>query len=507
MSAAMRVMTVLVVLLAVCAAPVAGSGDTLPTAKDILDRADAATGPAPPNYRETIVGTGSLGETKTATYKAGDDVRRTFARGAYHDESGTYHGESWEQDYNGLTVAVLKDPGAAAKDPITTTVTRVSQPFTAYVIAKMNRRAAGTRSYYDATTFLRRRVERVNATGTVVTTYDEFAQFGPQTLPLNWTVSSKESQLTMHYRRLDYVPDGATSADIAQTPTKRALVEFPSDLRAVDLPVKLLDHEVVVRVQIGSQIADFGLDTGAGSVVIDPDFARQVGLPLTNAQSSVVAGRFTAYTATVPELQIGPLRMHDLVVNVAPMPAAHPSGTKIVGLLGFDFLAQLGVTIDYQHGTVRVTPAEEYVPPAGPSTYGFDVRLGSKVPMITVTVGNAVAERVVLDTGGNGELLFFDFFARRYPHAFEQDLGRVDYYGVGGAFAAELFRLHDVKLGPLHFQDFRGARVPGSSYASNMDGVIGNDLLSFFTFDLDYTRGRVYLTPNDAGKKAMHPLR
>jgi hypothetical protein len=39
-------------------------------------------------------------------------------------------------------------------------------------------------------------------------------------------------------------------------------------------------------------------------------------------------------------------------------------------------------------------------------------------------------------------------------------------------------------------------RFPSSGYADNADGLIGNDLLSLFTVDLDYTGGRIYLTPN-----------
>jgi hypothetical protein len=198
--------------------------------------------------------------------------------------------------------------------------------------------------------------------------------------------------------------------------------------------------------------------------------------------------------------------MRDIAVTVGPMPIVHPDGTKSVGLLGFDFLAQLGVSIDYTRARVRVVPAADFTPPTDPSTYAFDVRLASGQPMVTASVANAVADHVLFDTGWSGQLAFFDYFTRRYPAAFKDDIGASNIYGIGGEVSAEAFRFHDVTLGHIHFQQFTGLRIPPSSYAGRADGLIGNDLLSLFNIDLDYTGGRVYLTPNENGRRTMRAL-
>jgi hypothetical protein len=69
----MRVMLALLFLLCAYLAPVPSGADDTPSAKDILARAADAGGPIPENYRETIVGTGSLGATKTIAYHIGLD--------------------------------------------------------------------------------------------------------------------------------------------------------------------------------------------------------------------------------------------------------------------------------------------------------------------------------------------------------------------------------------------------------------------------------------------------
>jgi len=130
--------------------------------------------------------------------------------------------------------------------------------------------------------------------------------------------------------------------------------------------------------------------------------------------------------------------------------------------------------------------------------------------MLTVSVENALAERTVLDTGWSGNMAFFDYFTRRYPQAFSpaEQVGSVDLAGVGGTVSADVFRLRDVSLGPLHLHDFFADRVPpGAGYNTDADGLIGNVLLAKFVVNLDYTHGAVYLTPTAQTKRELTPLK
>ena len=496
----MRVMLALLFLLCAYVAPSASSADEMPTAKEIRDRSAAAAGPVPENYRETIqIG----GDFKRVTYHLGAEQRQTFDHNGLHSEQGTYHGEAWEQGNNGLTVISEKDPGNAIKDPISTTVTHVTQPFDAYVIAELNARGAGRRTYYDSTTFQRRRVDDVSVDETTTETVDAFATFGDRTLPKRWTVISQRPHEETPYERVEYVAGVTTDADVQEPPTRRMLVEFPPGVDRVDLPITRIGNQFFVRVSVGSKLVDFALDTGSSRIVIDPELARDLGVHLINRSAQTTAQRYVGAEAIIPEMRVGSLRMHDIAVYGAPLSEGSGIDVKVLGLLGFDFLAQLGVTIDYQHNSVHVMPAEKYVPPAEQSTYPFDVRLGALVPMVTVTIPDAVAERAIIDTGCSCTFAFFDYFARRYPKAFQHGMGYSSSYGVGGRVASELFRFHEIHLGPILFNDGTGMRFSPHSYSYNADGLIGNNLLSLFTLDLDYLHGRIYLTPNAAARHAQ----
>jgi hypothetical protein len=254
-------------------------------------------------------------------------------------------------------------------------------------------------------------------------------------------------------------------------------------------------------VAIGKRNVDFLLDSGAGSIVIDPDLARDLDLQLVNPTVVTNAQSYVGYRTVVPEMRIGTLQMHDVPVSVAPISAGGPIDVKKLGILGYDFFAQLGVTIDYQHNHVHVVPSDAFVPPSDPSTFTFDVRLDSHVPMVTVTVPGAVADRTIIDTGCDCTFAFFNSFASRYPEAFGRILGATAVYGAGGRVGIAVYRFHELHMGAMRFNDASAERFPPRSYTFDADGLVGSHLLSLFTVDLDYAHSRIYLTPSVGAKR------
>lgn len=179
--------------------------------------------------------------------------------------------------------------------------------------------------------------------------------------------------------------------------------------------------------------------------------------------------------------------------------------TDPAGLLGFDFLAQLAVHIDYERRRVYARDARSYEPPRGAGVTALDVRLASGVPMVSANLGGARAERLIVDTGSASALLLFSHFARRHGEVLRLALdgavgtaGRASdaYVGVGGAFAARPYRMPFVRIGRYSLADLVADVVTSKdAYPQENDGLIGGDLLQFFTVDLDYARGRIFLRP------------
>ncbi|MDP9105258.1 MAG: aspartyl protease family protein [Candidatus Eremiobacteraeota bacterium] len=484
--------------------------DAAPDAAAIREHVRVAAA-VPPAFRRTTVTTSSDGTTKTVRYaERGDEWREVDEYGPLHTEFGRTKTTDWHQNANGQTVVDEPDPGVAATEATTTTVTRVHAPVEAWVVAELTKRGRGTRRFVDPVTWQVVRRETVTPNGTIATVYDDFRSDGGRVFAHHWTTEDGYARTKTETRVTAYDAGPVPDAAVAMPDSRRHLVTFPAGTAAVKLPAKFGRQHVIVRIMAGTRGLDFLLDTGASGITLDNEVAQQLGLTAYGKHSEVGAQRYTTGTVIVPEMRIGELAMRDVAVDMVPTLGEIEPGYKAVGLLGFDFLAELGVTIDYEKKEVTVVREPDYVAPEGNRVFALDVRIGDGVPYTNVKVNGALSERFLLDTGGAGTFMIFDAFARKHPEAlvdkgYGGDLRDVDYYGIGGRIDVRPYQLHSVKVGGLNFQDFVGFRVMSEkSYAvGDDDGLIGTDFLRLFTVGLDYANSRVYLVPNAAGRKAM----
>jgi clan AA aspartic protease (TIGR02281 family) len=465
----------------------------------------------PAAWRETIVTTSTDGLTTTVRHlHKGDDWRDIVERGPFHTEEGEVKGDAWHQNDNGQTVADQPDPGHAAPEKTTTTLTRVHAPVEAYVIAELNAHGWGDKEYVDPATWLVVRREAIGASGIVVTTYDDIRPDAGRTFAHHWITKSDYSRTTRESRITAYGADDVSADDVAMPPNRRNLVTFPNGVSSVTLPTQFGSEHVFVRVTINGRGLDFILDTGAGEITLDNEVARQLGLTAYGAHSTITAGRYTTARTIVPEMRVGQLAMKDVAVQLVPDGTNMTYGVKTVGLLGFDFLAELGVTIDYEHERVTAVPEPSYAAPEAKHVIPLDVRIGDGSPQVSAFVNGALGERFTVDTGAGGSFMIFDTFARKHPEALRDEGGGDEYAramrfnGVGGHIDTKPYQIKSLKLGPISFNDFVGYRVmSASSYEGEDDGLIGADFLKLFTVGLDYANSRLYLVPNSYGKRAF----
>ncbi|HEX3464524.1 MAG TPA: retropepsin-like aspartic protease [Candidatus Elarobacter sp.] len=508
-SRAWRLFAALIFALPLLRTP-APAAEPVPDAATIRAKVRAAVGDLPDAYRETDETTSSTGTTTVEhDFRRGKDVRFTYDAGRFHTEHGIFHAVAWHMNDNGQVVIDEPDPGEATAERVTTTVTAVHTPVEGYVIATLNARGQGTKDYVDAAAWQYVRRERIGPRGAIVATYDDIRADHGRTFAHHVHVDNGAAHTTSDLRIVEYVSGDVDPKDVAMPKPRRALVEFPPGVSSVDLPTRFGDSHVYVRVNINGRGLDFVLDSGASGITIDRGVARELGLPEFDKHSAVTAGRYETARTIIPEMRVGELVMHDVAVQEVPQGWNTADGVKEVGLLGFDFLAELGVTLDYEHQRVTVVPSERYVSPNDPHTIPIDVRIGSGQPLATVSLNGALGERWILDTGGAGTFLIFDYFARRHPEALH-DVGAglmrrtPEIRGIGGAVEARPYQIASIKLGNVNFADFVGYVIPpGAAYAQRSDGLIGTEFLKLFTLGFDYANSRIYLVPNKNGRAAM----
>lgn len=480
-----------------------------PSAADISAKVDAARGTPPDVFHETDETVSSNGTTTVEhDFTSGKDYRYVIDKGALHTERGSYHGTSWHMDANGQVVVAPPDDTVPNDDLPPSVVTPIQTPVDGYLVSSLSKAGYGMKEYVDRMNWRVIRREIVGSDGTITTTYEDFRTEAGRAFPHHIRTDDAPDGLVTDWRMVSYGTGDVTDADLAIPNPRRALVTFPPNVTSVELPARFDGTRIFVRVKIGDRGLDYQLDSGASGITIDAGVAKELGLHVIDQKSMVTARKHEVADAIVPEMTVGSLTMRNVAVKVLPEGWDMSPSIKSVGLLGFDFLAELGVTIDYEHQRVTAVPGSLFEPPSDPGTVPVAVRIDRGVPEADVTINGVLAKHFILDTGADGTFTITDYFARHHPDAFKFQTSTHDpqvFRGIGGAFLVERYSMSSVRLASIDFHDFYGFRIvtPGVFEASHDDGLIGAGFLQLFTLKLDYGKSLVYLVPRPAMRRAM----
>jgi predicted aspartyl protease len=156
-------------------------------------------------------------------------------------------------------------------------------------------------------------------------------------------------RLTVDYRRLTLT---LTDGPCGDQPRTSPLAEVPLRLAHPSKPL------IVVPVTVGgSGPHPFVLDTGASACVIAGSLAAQLGIRSEVARAMTGGGGTIASgAANVSSLAVEGARVSNVTVAVADFLGAlsQAVGTELLGIVGYNYLREFLVTIDYPGGTLRL---------------------------------------------------------------------------------------------------------------------------------------------------------
>jgi len=459
---------------------------------------------------------GGLDGTERDVWK-GPDYRIDATDGPFVTAEGRNNGQRWETNENGYTLlkrgiheraeanvrALEKtDPGDDVK-----LLGRLHEPADVYVVRVAPADGRDERRFYDASTFRMLRRETSYLGKLVVSVYDDYRETDGAAVPYRTTISDGHVENDAVWT-VTGMKIGApvTPAEVSVPGSRRLPVVMPAGVASVRLPARIDGWgHIIVRLTVKGRGLDFQLDSGAAGIVLNRDVARELGLHTYGRWSNTVAGTFTSGRAIVPKVEIGPIVMNDLVIEALPFAFENDYATRIVGLLGYDFIAGCVLKIDYEHGTVDAIPSEAFQPPANGIT--LDAILDDEVPVIWSKFNDAVGERFILDTGAD-DIVIFSGFAKKYPAAVEDHspkkiLSRlfnlIQANGVGGKLNLRPVMIANMQVGNVRYTDYLAMVMTGDQPAfegEDLDGLIGAAALRMFDVYLDYASSRVVLVPN-----------
>lgn len=237
---------------------------------------------------------------------------------------------------------------------------------------------------------------------------------------------------------------------------------------------------------------EFILDTGASYCLLSPELAEILGVkPEIEKQAMGAGGSMKIGVAHVASIAVGPTRQSN--VQVAITDELNRIGkaiqSRVDGDLGFDFLKDFRLVIDYRASTLRFLPG---------SGANNDTHLATAIPftlaaaqkpliLVQAMVNDQGPFQFAVDTGASRTMLSSELAERLDIEIVEDSPG----LGGGGqikvfagkvsslAVGAAVVRGHAVGVG--EFLTMLSAAV-----GTKLDGIIGYNFLNQFRVTIDY---------------------
>lgn len=476
------------------------------TVAQILERSRNSAGFFPPGgYRMDARSVSANGDVWTATtIWNGGDYRTTVKQGSFTWAYGTFRGNRWRQDVNGMIFSSTNlfaesDPFAIAfRKPSDSTdgvkVLGLTDDAVPSLVVEA-RPSAGLveRRFYDPTTYLLSRVEVTDYDGHhQVWNYGDYHSVFGRTVAHSIDYESDGATVTLTTRILDYNTVPLTGADFAP-PASRALFDL-GNRDKVTLPARFTDDGIIVGVAIAGRGLDFILDSGSSDLLVDRSVARELGMVSSGALRESFAGDFTLANARAADFSVAGLSARNVAFSTARFQEQYP-GQRVVGLLGTDFIASGALEVNFEKQTLTLYRSV----PADLNASGWSalpLRLDYAVPIVSAAY-SGLPGLFVADLGAVESTLFPHYFAKfpnRVP-AGTADQGELVTLG-GKPFGIKHITMKNLILGDWVFGSVQVV-VPSVTYAQQRgyDGLIGRDTLSNFNLIFDYSNDKLWFKP------------
>jgi predicted aspartyl protease len=255
------------------------------------------------------------------------------------------------------------------------------------------------------------------------------------------------------------------------------------------LPFTRVGNLVIVEATVnGSRPLRFVLDTGAARMLIDAAVARELNLP--EGESDTIggagAGRVPVKKIAGVQMAIGPLKPQTYDFAASDLSGVSSLiGEHIDGIIGYAFLRQFIVTIDYRASMLELRNPNDTLAAAGEQ---LPIRIENGWAFVRATLciddAHIVTDEFLIDSGSDDDV---DHpLAREASNARHTQTGN----GLGQPVPGAVATARWLQLGSMKLRDLNLASGGASDRTSKL---IGGGVLSGFIVTFDYPHSRMFL--------------
>lgn len=249
---------------------------------------------------------------------------------------------------------------------------------------------------------------------------------------------------------------------------------------------------VVLPVRVnGKGPFAFILDTGAGICLVTPSVAEEARIVRAGSKEGRGAGGVVRLDlGTADEIAVGTAGVPALMVGVTSEleRIAAAVGERVDGALGYDFLKNFELVVDYRCDSMLLAPPAERSPESLKSLTKFELASANK-PLVLVEafVNECGPFQFAVDTGASTTVLSSELAERL---AIGGEIAP-DVTGGGGRISATAGRVES-----LRFADKAVTHIDvvvtgvlqslGTAIGKRLDGIIGYNALKTYRVSIDY---------------------
>lgn len=246
----------------------------------------------------------------------------------------------------------------------------------------------------------------------------------------------------------------------------------------------------------------FELDTGFQNCAIERSLAKTLGLavgPLEHIEAP--GGTIERATITGARLAVAGHELVNPRISSLDLTSFGPFfGRAPDGILGYDFLRQYVVVLDYETRAIEIYDPASYKNDNSDS--GIVLDTSPLQPYVTAAIttadGRRAEGRFLIDTGSIDPVNFNTPFAERYSIGESTPrVLKVRGRSIGGETAGLLVRVAALEVGGVRFS---GPVASIVTDAVDRAGQISGETLRRTTITFDYSRNRMFLKPNRAAR-------
>jgi hypothetical protein len=275
----------------------------------------------------------------------------------------------------------------------------------------------------------------------------------------------------------------------------------------VTLPFDYFNRHIFITITLnGTPGMVFLLDSGTNSNILSMNTASAMGLQPVSIQQEkglgLGSGKVHVAAAKDIDARIGEIQIANLMAVIDLQDLENRFGHRIDGILGFPFLQNFVVVLDFDKHLLTLMPSKKYsYRGPGDTLYLTSRSTATSIPVMLSTVDHMQRQiKVEVDTGSDVTLLLYPHYVHGahlegiFPPKAQQQA-----YGLGGYFAMQYGVLNSLLMGRTeasHLIVFKMLSEPIAT-RTGFAGVIGTSLLDQFgKVVFDVPRGHIILEMN-----------